>query len=171
MNFNLTQKEKMLLQDQKKHEELCIQKYQNYAQQAQCQQLKQLFNTYAAQEQQHLNTINQLLNGQLPNVSQPKSQQQQNRQNQQAQQIQKTITTQSPSGNNLQGTMASQSDAALCDDLLMSEKYVSGTYDTAIFEFTNSQARQVLNHIQKEEQQHGEGIFNYMQSRGMYTPT
>ncbi|HHW60872.1 MAG TPA: spore coat protein, partial [Syntrophomonadaceae bacterium] len=28
--------------------------------------------------------------------------------------------------------------------------------------------RQVLNHIQKEEQQHGEGIFNYMQNNGMY---
>jgi spore coat protein CotF len=54
--------------------------------------------------------------------------------------------------------------------MLTTEKYVSGTYDTTIFEFTNSQARQVLNHIQKEEQQHGEGIFNYMQSHGMYNP-
>jgi len=62
------------------------------------------------------------------------------------------------------------SDAALCQDLLMTEKYVSSTYDTAIFEFTDPQARQVLNHIQKEEQQHGEGIFHYMQSRGMYKP-
>jgi spore coat protein CotF len=52
----------------------------------------------------------------------------------------------------------------------MTEKYVSGTYDTAIFEFTNTAMRQALNHIQKEEQQHGEGIFNYMQSRGMYNP-
>ncbi|MGI5876738.1 MAG: spore coat protein, partial [Dethiobacteria bacterium] len=63
-----------------------------------------------------------------------------------------------------------QEDAALCTDMLMTEKYVSGTYDTAIFEFTDPGARQVLNHIQKEEQQHGEGIFNYMQSNGMYNP-
>ncbi|MGB4432257.1 MAG: spore coat protein, partial [Limnochordia bacterium] len=28
----------------------------------------------------------------------------------------------------------------------------------------------VLNHIQKEEPEHGEGIFNYMQSKGMYNP-
>ncbi|HBI27857.1 MAG TPA: spore coat protein, partial [Peptococcaceae bacterium] len=27
-----------------------------------------------------------------------------------------------------------------------------------------------LNHIQKEEQQHGEGIFNYMNVHGMYNP-
>ncbi|MDI9468160.1 MAG: spore coat protein, partial [Bacillota bacterium] len=55
-------------------------------------------------------------------------------------------------------------------DMLMTEKYVSSAYDTAIFEFTDSNVRQVLNHIQKEEQQHGEGLFNYMQSHGMYNP-
>jgi spore coat protein CotF len=58
----------------------------------------------------------------------------------------------------------------LLTDLLMTEKYVSSAYNTAIFECTNSQMRQVLNHIQKEEQQHGEGIFNYMNAHGMYTP-
>jgi spore coat protein CotF len=61
-------------------------------------------------------------------------------------------------------------DALLLNDLLMTEKYVSGTYDTAIFEFTDSNIRQILNHIQKEEQQHGEGIFQYMQSHGLYNP-
>ncbi|MDD2573267.1 MAG: spore coat protein, partial [Firmicutes bacterium] len=48
--------------------------------------------------------------------------------------------------------------------------YVSGTYDTAIFEFKDSQVRDVLNHIQKEEQKHGEAIFKYMESKGMYNP-
>ena len=52
----------------------------------------------------------------------------------------------------------------------MTEKYVSGTYDTSIFEFRDANIRQALNHIQKEEQQHGEDIFNYMQSKGMYNP-
>ena len=69
-----------------------------------------------------------------------------------------------------QAGMTGQNDQNLCNDLLMTEKYVSNTYDTAIFEFTDSNIRQVLNHIQKEEQQHGEGIFNYMQSHGMYNP-
>src|SRR5690606_6150332 len=63
-----------------------------------------------------------------------------------------------------------QADQDLCTDMLMTEKYVSGAYDTAIFEFRDPQVRQVLNHIQKEEQQHGEAIFNYMQSMGMYNP-
>lgn len=61
-----------------------------------------------------------------------------------------------------------QEDAKLCKDMLMTEKYVSGAYDTAVFEFRDTNVRQVLNHIQKEEQQHGEGIFQYMQSQGMY---
>jgi spore coat protein CotF len=60
------------------------------------------------------------------------------------------------------------SDKDLCTDMLMTEKYVSGAYDTAIFEFKDASVRDVLNHIQKEEQKHGEAIFAYMQSKGMY---
>ena len=147
--INLSQKETMLLEDQKKHEEMCIQKYSNYANQAQDQELKQLFDTYAKEEQQHLNTIIQILSGQVPNI-------QQGHNNQQKQQ--KTS----------QGTMTNQSDATLCADLLMTEKFVSGAYNTAIFECVDTKVRDALNHIQKEEQKHGEGIFNYMNSHGMY---
>jgi spore coat protein CotF len=154
--MNLTQKERMLLEDQKKHEEICIEKYTNYANQAQDPQLKSIFQDYAAQEKQHLESINQMLSGRVPEVDQSQQQQQ------------KKQDASSPT--KMQGTMANQEDAALCTDMLMTEKYVSGTYDTAIFEFTDPGARQVLNHIQKEEQQHGEGIFNYMQSNGMYNP-
>ena len=56
----------------------------------------------------------------------------------------------------------------MCEDLLSTEKYVSSTYNTAIFEFRDPGVRQVLNHIQKEEQQHGEGLYAYMASHGMY---
>ena len=145
----LSQKERMLLEDQKSHEEICIKKYSNYAQQAQDPQLKQLFNSYAAQEQTHYNTLTQLLSGQQPNMEQQGQQQQQQ--------------AEFPAG-------GYHDDAALCNDMLMTEKYVSNTYDTAIFEMTDANVRQALNHIQKEEQQHGEGIFNYMQSKGMYQP-
>jgi spore coat protein CotF len=60
------------------------------------------------------------------------------------------------------------SDKDLCTDMLMTEKYVSGAYDTAIFEFRDAQIRDILNHIQKEEQKHGEAIFMYMENKGMY---
>jgi len=151
MDLNLTQKERKLLEDHKSSEEICIMKYHNYANQAQDPELKQMFRIFAAQEESHLNTINAMLNGQIPNMQQ----------NQQAGQQQ---------GSPMQNSTGLQnsSDKDLCTDMLMTEKYVSDTYDTAIFEFVDTRARQALNHIQKEEQQHGEGIFNYMQKKGYY---
>jgi len=155
----LTQKERLLLEDQKAHEELCITKYTSYAGQAGDPQLQQLFKSYAGQEQQHLDTINQILAGQQPSVGAGQQQQQQSAP---APQPQAAI------GQPL--TAEAQNDAALCQDMLSTEKYVSATYNTAIFEMTDANVRQALNHIQKEEQQHGEGIFNYMQSKGYYQP-
>ena len=148
-----SQKEIMLFKDQKEHEELCIEKYTKYANEAQDPQLKQLFTSLASVEREHLNSINQMLSGQVPAMSQ--QQQQQQPQSAQAQSSPTPGTY-----NNI--------DAALCRDMLTTEKYISGTYDTAVFEFADSNVRQVLNHIQKEEQQHGESLFKYMQSHGMY---
>lgn len=155
--LQLSAKERMLMQDQKSHEQLCIQKYQNCSNQAQDPQLKQLFNSLAQKEQEHLNSINQILSGQVPSVQQTPQQNQQ----QAGQQMQQ---------NQMQGGMANQNDALLCNDMLATEKYVSNSYDTTIFECTDTNVRQVLNHIQKEEQEHGEQLFNYMQSNGMYNP-
>jgi spore coat protein CotF len=154
----LTQKEKSLLQDQKTHEEICVQKYKSYAGQASDPQLQDLFNSYAQQEQQHLDTVNQMLQGQVPDTNQQQGQQG----SQQPQQGQQPQPAASQEGK--------QQDAVLCNDMLMTEKYVSDTYNTAIFEFQDTNMRQALNHIQKEEQQHGEGIFNYMKNNGMYNP-
>ena len=156
MPVQLTQKEKMLLQDQKSHEEICVRKYNSYANQTSDPQLKELFHSYAQQEQNHLDTVNQMLQGQVPDMKQQQGNQQQQQGNQQ-----------------MQPTMEQSEkeiNASLCNDLLMTEKYVSDTYNTAIFEFQDTNMRQALNHIQKEEQQHGEGIFNYMKNNGMYNP-
>lgn len=146
--MQLSQKERMLLEDLKSHEEMCIKKYTNYANQTQDPQLKQMFQNHAQIEREHYNTVNQILSGQVPNMQQQGQQQQQN-QGQQA-------------------GMSQQQDADSCQDMLQTEKYVSSTYDTAIFEFQDPNVRQVLNHIQSEEQKHGEAIFSYMQSKGMY---
>ncbi|NLC53637.1 MAG: spore coat protein [Firmicutes bacterium] len=174
MNLQLTNKERLLLEDQKNHEEICVQKYNDYANSASDPQLKALFKQNAQTEQEHLNTINQLLSGQIPSMNQGQSGTQQQAQSpmQMQQQQSPQQTAQQPTMN-FQGQNQSagyQADQDLCTDMLMTEKYVSGTYDTAIFEFRDPQVRQLLNHIQKEEQQHGEAIFNYMQSVGMYNP-
>jgi len=150
LTVNLTQKERMLLEDQKNHEQICIQKYSNYANQAQDVQLKQICKNNEQIERSHLDTINQLLSGNVPQMNQ-----------QQNQSSGQNMNNSQSAGNNL-------SDKEICSDLLMTEKYVSGAYDTAIFEFKDTQVRDVLNHIQKEEQKHGEAIFKYMESKGMY---
>ena len=80
------------------------------------------------------------------------------------------VQQQSNMQSNSQGQNYNQQDATLCEHMLMTEKYVSDAYNTTIFEFRDPNIRQVLNHIQKEEQEHGEGIFSYMQQHGMYNP-
>lgn len=47
--IQLSQKERMILQDQKSQEEICVVKYQNYSAQAQDQQLKQLFSSLSTE--------------------------------------------------------------------------------------------------------------------------
>lgn len=164
--MNLSTKERLLLEDQKSHEELCIQKYSNYANMASCQELKDIFNNNAQIEQQHLNSINQLLSGQIPDTNSQQGQQQgSGNQQQQSGGNQQQGQSFMPNANQQNYT---QSDKDLCTDMLSTEKYVSGTYDTTIFEFRDPQIRNVLNHIQKEEQQHGEAIFTYMNNNGMY---
>lgn len=157
MGITLTQKERMLLEDQKSHEQICIEKYSNYANQTNDNEFRQICNSNGQVEKNHLDTINQLLSGNIPNVNQSQNQSQNQNQNQNT--MQNAGSIQSASG---------MSDKDMCSDLLMTEKYVSGAYDTAIFEFGNIEVRDVLNHIQKEEQKHGESIFKYMASKGMY---
>jgi predicted metal-dependent hydrolase len=66
--IQLSQKERMILQDLKGQEELCIVKYKKYSEQAQETQLKQLLNTISTQEQKHYDTVNGMLQGQEPNM-------------------------------------------------------------------------------------------------------
>lgn len=150
MQITLTEKERLLLEDQKSHEQICIEKYNTYANEAKDAQLKQICEANEQVERTHLDTISQMLSGNIPDMNQ--------KQNQSS--MDNTV------GN--QPTVSNLCDKDICSDLLMTEKYVSGTYDTAIFEFKDTQARDVLNHIQKEEQKHGEAIFKYMESKGMY---
>lgn len=158
MSMQLSKKEQMLLKDMLHHEELCIGKYGNYAQQARDPQLQQLFANYQTKEQQHHNTINQLLQGQIPSLASSQSGQGQG-------QGQQTVQWSNFTG---ASGMVDQNDATLCTDALTTEKFVSGAYDTVIFEAVNQPVRQALQHIQKEEQEHGAGIFDYMQQHGMY---
>lgn len=145
-----TQKEASLLEDLKAQEKLCIEKYGKYAQQAKDPQLKQLFSQIQQTEQQHEQTVTQMLNGTIPQLNQQ----------QQAQPGQMPAYGQ-------QQSPEKQDDAYLCQDALSMEKHVSGVYNMSVFEFRAPQARDVLSHLQKEEQQHGEMLYAYMAKNGM----
>ena len=83
MELELSKKEKMLLEDQKSHEQLCIEKYGRYAKEAEDEQLQILCEKHEQHEKTHLDTINQILGGEIPQMNQQQSQQkQQNKQKQ-----------------------------------------------------------------------------------------
>lgn len=222
MTHQLTQKERLLLQDQLNHEEMCIKKYSGYARHAQDQEVKRMFNEFAQMEESHYNTLQGFLGGQggqtgqigqggqagqggqtgRPGQGGQFRQGEQNVQGRKGEQqahmagekdpqhggdsakgstfrpfLQETgilgglgIGLERPDRAHQGPTSGTQADEAMLTDMLMTEKYISGTYDTTIFETVNPNIRQALQHIQKEEQHHGEKIFKHMQDHGMYTP-
>lgn len=171
--ISLSQKEQMLLEDQKSHEEMCIKKYNACAEQAKDPALKELFSSLAREEEQHLDTVNQILSGQVPSMSSSSSSSSSNSSNLSNSSSLSFLSGMSNSAgtstsSSLEGQFSSQNDKDLCSDLLATEKYVSSAYDTTIFECSDSRVRDALNHIQKEEQEHGKAIFDYMNQNGMY---
>ena len=151
--MTLTQKETSLLSDLKSQEQLCIEKYGKYAEIASDPALKSLFNSICQTERGHLDTVNQILSG--TEVSMPTE-------SPSAVQAKQTFQ---PSSS---GQQDKQNDAYLCKDALTMEKHVSSVYDTSVFEFSSPVLRDTLAHIQKEEQNHGEMLYNYLSANGMY---
>ena len=152
--MQLTQKETSLLKDLKSQEKLCVEKYTKYASNALDTQLKELFTSIANVEQQHLNTLTEIENGNMPSSNNNSGQ---------------SINTFFSQNYGMGETPDKQSDCYLCSDLLADEKHVSSLYNTCIFEFKNQQLRDTLSHIQNEEQQHGKIIYDYMSANNMYS--
>ncbi|MGE5578919.1 MAG: spore coat protein [Bacillota bacterium] len=64
------------------------------------------------------------------------------------------------------GAGSNADESSIVRDMLMTEQFVSGSYDSAIFDSISQNVRQALQHIQKDEQKHGQKLREYMQSRG-----
>ena len=149
--MTLTQKETMLLGELRSQEQLCIEKYGEYSNRAKDAQLKNIFGRLMQKEQEHMNSIDQMLSGTVPQMN-------------------------GSGGGNMPQPTASDystedmnSDKYLCMDALANEKHVSSVYDMSIFEFKDEGMRNALNHIQKEEQEHGKQIYDFMAANGMYS--
>ena len=150
--MQLNQKQTMLLQDLKSQEEICIQKYNNYSSMSISGDLKNLFNDLSNAEKSHLNTLNEILNGNTPQMNS----------NSFGTSFQGCTTKSAYSTFELK-----KQDEFLCKDALAMENHVSSVYDVSIFEMADSSIRNALNHIQKEEQQHGEKIYQFMSCNSM----
>ena len=150
----LTEKETLLLKDMKGQEQLCIQKYEKYASEACAQELKTLFLALADVERGHLSTVTDMMNGKVGAVGGSGS---------------SPLANISTGKAQYSDESCKKKDSMLCSDMLTTEKHVSSLYNTGIFEFSDAQARNVLNHIQTEEQQHGLKIYDYMNANGMYS--
>ena len=143
----LTEKETGLLKDLRAQEQLCIKKYTRYAEEAKAPALRALFEDMRSTEEEHLRTVREMLRGETP-----------------------TAPATPLKGNNHYAEMGAvydseedkKHDAFLCEDMLTTEKHASSLYDTSVFEFRSPVMRKMLNHIQAEEQQHGEEIYAFV---------
>ena len=151
--MTLSPKESSLLKDLIGEEQLCVSKYQKYANEAKAPELKALLSGIATTEQEHLKTLTQMQGGTLGQVP---------------------SQIPAPDKSNCcaasyASTQDKTADAFICQDLLTTEKHASALYNTCVFEFAYPDARKMLSHIQAEEQQHGEMLYAYMNANGMYS--
>ena len=152
--MTLSTKETELLKDMKGQEELCIQKYDKYAKEAKSEELRCLFESMSKTEASHLKTVTDMMAGKEPESPAPL-----NADNAHCVACNECYQSQ----------LDRDADAFLIRDMLATEKHASALYDTSVFEFKSPAARKMLNHIQSEEQQHGEQLYAYMNANGMYS--
>lgn len=151
--MQLTEQEATVIKDLQTQEKTCIEKYHFYEKSANDERLKQLFHQIGDEEQEHFDSLGQVLKGEVPNV--------------------KAATTgtegYSPSVTYSAGdnSEAKKHDQFLCTDSIATEKLVSSTYNDDLFRFAATNVRKLLNHIQTEEQNHAEMIYKYKVANGM----
>lgn len=151
--INLTEKERFIIEDLKSQEKLCIQKYAFYEEMAYDPDLSELFSQIRESEEKHLNSLNEVLNGNVmdSDVNDDSG----------ANYVAKTEYHQS--SNNAE----KEHDSFLCTDAITMEKYVSGAYNFDLFQFSNSKLRKLLADIEVEEQNHAEMLYKYKKANAM----
>ena len=150
----LKEKERTTIQDLQTQEKSCIEKYGKYAQQARDPELKSLFQTLQKKEQEHYDSLSQVLSGTVPQVNcndsdgrdyQPKA-----------------------AYTSVMSSEDKEHDAFLATDCIGTEKLISGEYNSEVFAFEDSGVRKLLADIQVEEQNHAEMLYKYKTANGMF---
>ncbi len=150
--MKLSEKEATVIKDLQAQEKTCVEKYRFYENSAKDPELKDLFHKIGDEEQEHFDALGQLLKGDVPSVSATSS-----------------VSGYSPSATytSMDNSENKKHDQFLCTDSIATEKLVSSTYNTDLFQFAASNIRKLLNHIQTEEQNHAEVIYKYKTANGM----
>ncbi len=149
----LREKEKTAIQDLQTQEETCIKKYGKYSDEAKDPVLKDLFKNLQQKEQQHYDSLQQVLDGQVPSCNCNDS----------------DGANYDPKAtyNSMTDSDDKKSDNFLVTDCIATEKLVSSEYNTDVFLFANAALRKLLADIQIEEQNHALMLYKYKTANGM----
>ena len=149
----LSQKESTAIQDLQTQEQSCIEKYQRYSKEAKDPVLSALFTDIANEEQKHYDSLQQVLDGTVPqcdcNDSDGKD------------------YNPKATYDSMTNSEDKKNDCFLATDCIGTEKMVSGSYNNDVFVFADSAIRKLLADIQIEEQNHAEMLWKYKTVNGM----
>ncbi|MFR4352290.1 MAG: ferritin-like domain-containing protein [Roseburia sp.] len=149
----LNEKETAALKDLQTQEQTCVEKYERYSKEAKDPVLVNLFEGLQKKEQQHYDSLGQVLNGTVPrcdcNDSDGKNYS-----------PFATYTAQVNSEDK-------KNDCFLATDCIGTEKLVSSEYNSDVFVFGDPAVRKLLADIQVEEQNHAEMLYKYKTVNGM----
>lgn len=151
--MQLTEAESTVIKDLQTQEKTCVEKYRFYEASANDRQLKNLFRRLGDEEQEHFDSLGEVLKGNVPNVASAQTG---------MEGFNPTVTY--SAGDNSE---EKKHDQFLCTDCIATEKLVSSTYNNDLFRFAATNVRKLLNHIQTEEQNHAEMIYKYKTANGM----
>lgn len=166
---NLTNKEIFLLEGEKYQQQLAIDKFNDYALQAQDQVLKNIFFNLAKIEEKHLNMINQILNGEIPQLNNkdihPYYENNSINSNDFINIGNITLTSLEDSNNYNDG------DKIICFDALTTEELLHSTSSASSLEFENTKFENILKYIIQEKSENIKYLNEYMTKKGMYNNT
>ena len=153
MSIVLNEKERAVIQDLQTQEKSCVEKYGKYAEAARDPELKNLFQSIQKQEEEHYQSLSQVLSGNLPDCD--------------CNDTKGRNYTPKASYSNMASPEDKQHDAFLATDCIGTEKLVSGEYNTNVFNFGETGLRKLLADIQIEEQNHAEMLYKYKTANQM----
>lgn len=149
----LTDKEQSTIEDLRTQEQSCIEKYRRYGKEAKDPVLRDLFGELEKKEQKHYDSLSQVLNGSVPSCD--------------INDKDGKMYAPKATYDVMTNSEDKKNDCFLATDSIGSEKMVSGTYNSDVFAFGDSDVRKLLADIQVEEQNHAEMLYKYKTVNGM----